>query len=567
MKSTHAHGTAVALTVFVLASAGGAACTGNIGPTGAPSSSAVPTGGMNGTGNNGTGGATGQPLVPGRSPLRRLTRTEYNNTVLALLGDSSQPALQFEPDTLSNGFTNNADTQNVDTTLAQEYLGAAEALSVAATKNLTGLLGCDPTGKEDACLRSFITQFGQRAWRRPLVASEIDSLAAVYTKGRADFDVPTSVQMVLQTILLSPGFLYRVEFGDPTASQKAATVPLTSWEMASRLSYFLIGSMPDAELFTAAQQDALRTPAQVAAQAQRLLAAGNTTAQDRMAQFFVEWLQVSTVDRMKKDVTAYPEFTADLGAAFKAETQSFVKHTLFGGPGDLGTLLTASYSYGPPAVASLYGLTPPAGGGDSRLELDPAQRAGLFTQPAFLATLAKADTTEPVQRGKFIRENVLCGVVPAPPQNANITPPVVTPGTTARQRFTQHRADPGCATCHTMMDPIGLTMENYDGLGKWRDKEGGLPIDASGELIGTDVDGPFVGAVALAKKLAASDQVSACMVKQLFRFGFGRFETTDDDPTIKQLTQKFQSNKRLILDLAVAMTQTPAFLQLQVVRP
>ncbi|HEX3696493.1 MAG TPA: DUF1592 domain-containing protein [Polyangia bacterium] len=570
MKRTLPLRNLVALAAIALASVAGTACTGTIGPR-PGTSSAVPAGGNNGGGNNGVGGNNGAggttslALVPGRSPLRRLTRIEYNNTVLALLGDTSQPALQFEPDTLADGFTNNADTQNVDTTLAQEYLGAAEALSATAIKNLNTLLGCDPTGNEDVCVRSFVTQFGQRAWRRPLTAPEIDSLAAVYTKGRADFDVPTSVQMVLQTILLSPGFLYRAEFGDPAAPATASTVPLTSWEMASRLSYFLIGSMPDAALFTAAQQDTLRTPAQVAAQAQRLLAANNPMAQDRMAQFFVEWMQVSSVDRMQKDVTVFPEFTMDLGAAFKEETQSFVKHTLFGGPGDLGTLLTAPYSYGPAAVANLYGLPPPTGGGDSRFDLDPSQRAGLLTQPAFLATFAKADTTEPVQRGKFVRESVLCGVVPAPPPNANITPPVVTPGTTARQRFTQHRSDPVCATCHALMDPIGLTMENFDGVGKWRDQEGGLPIDVSGELSGTDVDGPFVGAVALAKKLAGSDQVSACMVKQFFRFGFGRFETTDDDPTIQKLASQFQSNKRQILDLAVAMTQTPAFLQLQVV--
>jgi hypothetical protein len=161
---------------------------------------------------------------------------------------------------------------------------------------------------------------------------------------------------------------------------------------------------------------------------------------------------------------------------------------------------------------------------------------------------------------------LLCGTVPAPPQDANITPPKITPGTTARQRFAEHRADPTCATCHVVMDPIGLAMENYDALGRWRDKEFDLTIDASGELIGTDIDGKFVGTVALAKKLAVSEQVMTCLVKNLFRFGFGRFETPADEPTIQRLSAELRANKNQVLELATAMTQTPAFRMLQVSR-
>lgn len=547
------------------------ACVGNVsgsgGGGGAPGGGPGGNGaGGNGVGGSGVGGAimppTG-PLVPGRSPMRRLTRTEYDNTVRALLGDTSNPATQFEAELLAEGFTNNADTQNVGTTLAQQYLGAAEALSVNATKDLPKLLGCNPAAAEGTCLRSFIETFGRRAWRRPLTVTEIDQLGAVYTKGRVDFDIATSTQMVLQVMLLSPHFLYRVEAGAPLTAG-ATTTALTSWEIASRLSYFLLGSMPDETLFTEAARDGLKTPEQVSAQARRLLTAPGTAAQGRLAQFFSEWFRLARIDKMQKDKTVFPEFTPDLGPLLREETEAFVKNTLFGGPGNLATLLTAPYTYASPTVAKLYGITLPAGSAPVRIDLDPKQRAGLLTQPAVLATFAKPDSTDPVHRGKFVWEGLLCGTVPAPPQDANINPPKITPGTTARQRFTEHRADPTCATCHKVMDPIGLAMENYDALGRWRDKEGQLAIDVSGELIGTDVDGPFVGTVALAQKLAGSEQVMGCLVKQMFRFTFGRYETPEDENTLRRLAFDFRGNKQQVLDLAVAITQTPAFRDLKV---
>jgi hypothetical protein len=541
----------------------GAGCTTTVGPPAAMSTAGA--GGTGTAGGMGTAGAGGTvnpaTLAPGRSPLRRLTRVEYDNTVYALLGDKSNPALQFEPDTIADGFTNNADTQNVGTSLAQQYLTAAESLSVTATKDLPKLLGCDPMGQETACVRSFVTQFGQRAWRRPLETAEVDRLVAVFAKGRLDFDVATSTQMVLQVMLLSPAFLYRLELG-AGASSAGTTVPLTSWEMASRLSYFLLGSMPDEPLFALAARDALRTPAQVATAAQAMIAAASPPAQDRMAQFFTEWLHLINVDKLQKDVVAFPSFTPALGPLMRQETETFVKKTLFGGPGDLKTLLTAPYTYASPELAQLYGAPPPDATG--RVTLNPQQRAGLLTQAAFLATQAKSDSTDPVHRGKFIWEGLFCGLVPAPPANVNITPPVITPGTTARQRFEQHRAAASCATCHVVMDPIGLTLEHYDGLGRWRDTENGLTIDVSGELKHTDVDGPFVGAVALATKLASSPQVATCAVRQLFRFGFGRYDTDEDGPTIDYLAAGFQTSKQRFVDLAVSMTQVPAFLQRQV---
>jgi hypothetical protein len=388
----------------------------------------------------------------------------------------------------------------------------------------------------------------------------VDGLVGVYRKARADFDATVSTQALLQAMLMSPNFLYRVERGTPGAA--GPVVPLTSWELASRLSYFLLGSMPDDALFAAAEQDALRTPEQVAAQARRLLSATGGAVTDRVAQFFLEWLRLVNIDRLNKDTATFPAFKPSLSPQLGEETRTFIKKTLFGGPGDLNTLLTAPYTYASAEVAALYGAGPPAS--DGKVMLNPAQRAGLLTQAAVLATFAKADVSDPVHRGKFIWESLFCGSVPAPPANVNITPPMVTPNTTARQRFTEHRSAMGCASCHVVMDPIGLALENYDALGRWRDKENGFVIDASGELKGTDVDGPFVGAVELSRKLATSDKVAGCAVRQLFRFGYGRYDTDEDTPTIDHLAASFQTSQKRIVDLLVAMTQVPAFMKLQV---
>jgi hypothetical protein len=372
------------------------------------------------------------------------------------------------------------------------------------------------------------------------------------------------VQMVLQVMLMSPSFLYRVEHGAANVAAGATVVPLTSWEVASRLSYFFLGSMPDDALFTAAAENELTTPEQVAAQARRLLSVTGGAATERIAQFFTEWLELVNLATLQKDMTAFPTFTPALGPAMLLETQTFVTKTIFGGPGDLATLLTAPYTYAPASVLALYGAGAGAPDTDGKVMLDPTQRAGLLTQPAVLATFAKANATDPVHRGKFVFENLLCGTVPPPPANINITPPIITPNTTARERFAQHDASAVCAACHTYMDPIGLAFEDYDGIGRWRTTEGGMPIDVSGMLKGTDVDGPFTGVVQLAQKLASSPQVAACAVKQLFRFGFGRYETPEDAPTLAQLASTFQTSQQKIVELLVAMTQVPAFLQLEV---
>jgi len=227
--------------------------------------------------------------------------------------------------------------------------------------------------------------------------------------------------------------------------------------------------------------------------------------------------------------------------------------------GRLETLLTAPYSYLNQDLAHYYGVSGPSGTAYERAEFPANQRAGILTQGALLSALAKPNQTAPVLRGKFVREMLLCQQLSPPPPNIVITPPDVRPDATTRQRFTQHSKDPNCAVRHQLMDPLGFGFENYDAVGQFRATDQGFPVDASGQLINTDVDGKFTGAVELAQKLATSAEVRQCLVKQWFRYAVGRAETDDDQCTLQNLGSEFDSAKHDMRELSVKIASSDAF--------
>ena len=534
----------------------GVACQASDGTT----KSQEAAGGAGNSAGSASGGSGGvvvpQAAPPAFAPVRRLTHIEYDNTVRDLLGDTTAPATAFTADVAQDGFTNNAVALSVSPALAEQYLAAAQKLSKTATGKLQELLGCNAAGAgEQACVQQFIRDFGKRAWRRPLTTEEQTRLYGVFSKARADNNqLDTAVQMVLQVLLVAPQFTYLLE---PATQAAGSVAPLDSWQVASRLSYFLLGSMPDAALFAEAEKGALTTAEQVGAQARRLLEL--PLARERIGLFFEEWMQLRNVDRMQKDPTLFPNYSPELGPALQKQVQLFAMRVILDEHGTPADLLTKPYAFMTPELAPLYGVPPTAAGSYTLVNLDPTKRAGLLTHAGILASLAKANQTDPVHRGKFVRERLLCQTVPPPPVNANITPPEVKAGSTTRDRFAQHRADPACGGCHTLMDPIGLGFEHYDALGQWRDQDQGLPIDATGDVTNSDVSGPFDGAVELTQRLAQSQAVKDCLVQTWFRFAHGRSVTPADDGNLAVLRAVFANNAFEISELMVAVTQTQAF--------
>lgn len=491
----------------------------------------------------------------GRSPMRRLTRVEYDNTIQDLLGDASKPAETFPEEEVSLGFDDNADALTVSPLLARGYMVASEQIAARAVAKLPTLLGCDPQKDgSDACAKSFIASFGKRAYRRPVDAALADALFRTFSAGRDAFGFEVGIQLTLQQMLQSPYFLYRVETGIPVTGQPGVA-KLDDWEIASRLSYLLWDSMPDDELFAAAADGKLSTKADVAAQARRMLA--SPRARDAVARFHVQWLDVTDPPE-DKDRTAFPTWSPAIAALLQEETRQFTTRLVLDDDGDLAALLGAPYSYMNADLAKFYGVTGPAGRDFEKIALDGAHRNGVLTQGSVLAVHAHPDQTSPVLRGKFVREQLLCGRLPPPPPNVATNIPTPDPHLTTRERFDQHRKDPACAGCHDLMDPIGYGLETFDAAGLFRTTESGKPIDASGEVTGSDV-GAFRDAADLAKKLGASEDVRACVATQWFRYAYGREESDADACSRDALEAAFAASGYRIRELVVALTQTAAF--------
>jgi hypothetical protein len=504
-----------------------------------------------------------QPLdcskpTPGASPVRRMTRAEYNNTVRDLLGDTTQPAQGFALEEEALGFNNNAANLVTSAALAEKYMLAAEGIAQRATATGMNRIGCDPAALgNEACAQQFIQSFGQRAFRRPLTSEETTLFTDQFSAGLAEGDFVNGIQMVIETALQSPPFLYRVELGvAPMAGE--ITVRLSDWETASRLSYLLWGSMPDEALFTAAEQGKLTTRDEIEAQARRMLQ--DPKAHDAVATFHEQWLDYERIANVGKDAAAFPDWNDAIGPLMREETRRFLDDAVFGEGAGLASLLGSPDTFLDPTLATFYGVTAPAGSGFARVTLDATRRAGLLTLGSLLTINAHSNQTSPVHRGKMVRELLLCDAIPPPPADVMIEAPEPDPDSTTRERFAQHASDNACKGCHALMDPLGFGFENYDAIGRYRERENGTPVDATGELTGTDVDGTFTGAVELAAKLAVSTRVQSCYATQWFRFAYGRGEDTGDTCSLATLTARLSSTNGDIKELLVALTQTDAFL-------
>jgi hypothetical protein len=516
-------------------------------------------------GNGGKPGQSGQALCttdetsPGVTPLRRLTRSEYNNTVRDLLGDSTRPADEFADDPEVDGWSNDASVLGVTPQLADQYATAARELAEAAVASPAALVPCQLSAGDASCVESFVRSFGRRAFRRPLEPEEVSTYLALHQLGVDDSGFSTGVALVIEAMLQSPSFLFRVEIGTPP-KDGARVVPLTSHERAARLSYFFWQTLPDAELDTLAEADALRTPEAVEEQARRLLADEERSA-PAVLSFFSEWLELGHLEHATKTPELYPEFDPALQAAMKLETETFLRHVVFEADARLQTVLTAPYSFVNEPLAALYGIAGPNGDAFEQVTLDHAQRSGILTQASFLAGHATVNTSSPILRGKAVLTRLLCHEIPAPPPGVAAEPPELEPGASTRERFAAHTSDPACASCHQLMDPIGFSFEHYDAIGRWRTHDGDDPVDATGALTGLgDGDVEVDGAVELAKALASADESMRCAPRQAFRWAFGRVLQDADACTRDALEARFSETGGDLRELMIAITQTDAFL-------
>lgn len=513
-------------------------------------------------------------LRPGPAPLRRLTRFEYDNTVRDLLGDGTRPARRLFPvEEIGNGFGNDANAMSISPSLARAYHEVARAeatMLLADAARLGEFLRCDPSLEgELACAHGFIGRFAGRAFRRPVTDEEAVLLSSLFTRVRAlpQQTFHGALGAVVEATLQLPGFLYRAEWGTGPVSE--GIVRVQGYEMASRLSYLLWGSMPDDELLAAAAEGRLRRPEQVRDQAWRMVDDPRARALVRF--FNANQFQLEGVGGLTRDPALYPDFTEELPGLLQEETAIFLDDVIWSGPGDLHTILTANHSFMNARLAAYYGIqSGPVTSQFERVDLEPTRAAGVLTQGGLMASLTPGNShTNPVVRGKYVLTRLLCRTPPSPPSGFAPMLPMVDLTLTTRQRFAAHSASTACSGCHQLLDPLGFAFEHYDPAGRWRDLDNGQPVDATGTITfaGSPLDGPFDGASELAEKLAVSTEVRDCWVGRWVTFAYGRAEVEADACSRLVVQQAFDRSKGNVRAMLVALTQTDAFLYRPEVTP
>ncbi|MDX2053197.1 MAG: DUF1592 domain-containing protein [Polyangiaceae bacterium] len=529
---------------------------GTNGTPGSGGSGALGTGGAGNTG-GATPGTGAQPAViipagsPGPTALRRLSNDEYRATVQDLLGLAAPPADPLIPESRQLGYENFSEVLTVPPVLGSQY--ATMAVRLAAEADISALAPCAAPAMEAECADAFIDRFGKQVHRQPVTAQEHAAYRVVYDLTRTTDTYEIGIRRLLEAMLQSPALLYRMEYGAGAAERT-----LTPYEVASELSYLFLGSMPDAALMEAADTNSLSTPAQIEAQARRLL--GLPRARQSVGKFLEQWFMVSTLPQLVKDPGLFPDFEKTQKAAMGASTDRFIESVVWEGDGTVKTLLSAPFAFVNSSLASVYGVPDP-GQGDTLVQVDVSAmgRSGMLTLPSLLAVQAKENESDPVGRGKFVRTRMFCQALPPPPPNVKIDPPPSNPNLTTRERFAAHSADAACSGCHSLMDPIGFGLEVYDGIGAYRTSENGLAVDASGDLTGTDVDGKFTGGVELASRLAMSASVRQCAAINAARFAYGRKEIATDTQLAATLDMKLGVSGMDVRELLVALTQSASF--------
>lgn len=483
--------------------------------------------------------------------LRRLTHSQYNQTVADLLGDQTQPARQFPTEDIVQGFTNNAEGQSISPLLMEAYARSAARIAKNAARG-----GKIPVCKDAACVAGFVRTFGKSAFRRPLNQEEVARFAKL-----------GDPQLIVEAMLQSPDFLFRSEPGDYGA--------------ASRLSYLLWNTIPDRELMRLADTSQLHDARQVEAAARRLLA--DTRAHASLDEFAGQWLRFDRVRNAIRERRLFPEFNNELATAMTEETSRLFQHLVWNNQ-DFRELFRADYTFVNASLAQLYGLTAPER--EYSLVKFPAgtRRGGILGHASFLTMTSKPEETSPTERGLFVREHFLCQLVPPPPPGVNTTLPSLMEEKpmSNRERLGIHLSNPSCAACHRLVDPIGFGLEQFDAIGRFREKQVALvfpkvdkrknqgtrregtpveiPVDTTANIVGLP-DSAFTSAAEAGRVLANSPVCQRCVVKQYFRYAMNRAETAADQQAIDTIFDRFRRSGFRFQELILGVVTSGPFLE------
>jgi hypothetical protein len=496
---------------------------------------------------SGGGGELDAPACAVRGPrmTRRLSNLQLRNTLQAVFQDSNVPVGDVLNDPVIHGFKADA-TQSVVRDLdAQLIMNNAESVADwAASQKLGQLTSCQ--SMDATCVRGFVETIGKKLYREPVPASSVDAYVEMFG---AEPSFADGARAVISAMLQSSYVLYRRELG---AVGDDGLYHLTPYELASSLSYMLTNGPPDDTLMAAADQGRLATRADLDREAARLL--GTQQSETAFGNFVRNWLVIDDLStRAKMDPTN--QLTDAIRTAMLRETALLFMNVLRS-DAKISELFTASYTFLDQALAGYYGLGGGGGNNFQRVELPASTRGrGLLGNGSILTRHALADRSSPVQRGKLVRERLLCEELQPPPPNVNTNLPVPTGVVTTRQRYKEHSENPFCFTCHSRIDPVGFAFEYFDGFGRKRDQEFGMPIDATGTLAGmADGDIALNGLDSLSTYLATSEQARDCLVHYLSYTAYG-LENCSEDAIKTELAASNGSLKSVVM----AVIHAPQF--------
>lgn len=492
--------------------------------------------------------------------LRRLTRAQFHNAVLDVFGQdidvSSLDDDNWDGDFATIGAAAVATSQTGVEQYQADVEQAVNAVFDDATKG-PKFVGCTPTGKAgDSCVQGFIQTLGRRAWRRPLDSTELARLVSVATTAATALgSAIEGARWATIALFTSPNFLYRPELG---AAGTAGSLRFTGYEMASRLAFLLWNSLPDQQLLDDAASGVLATPDGIRASVTRLLAA--PAGREAVGEFAAEYMRLDRVATQAKDPTLYAAYTPGLQAGMARDMHDVWESVVLDDQASALDLFSTRKVVANSDLASLYGLDPTGLTSTTFKAFTlPADgpRFGILSKAAFLSQWANQKEGSPTLRGRFIRQSLMCQVIPPPPANVNAMLPDIPQGQpmTKRQRLELHRASPTCNTCHGLMDPLGLPLESFDAIGRSRTTDDGLPVDPSGDVDGT----PVANAQAMGVAMSSSDSIAQCMVHKYYSYALGYPERDVDGSVLNTLIASFHASGYKLRDLIVATITQDAF--------
>ncbi len=517
----------------------------------------------------------GKPADPGRVTIRRLNRTEYNNTIRDLFGIDDRPADDFPADDVGYGFDNVGDVLSLPPLLMERYLNAAERVAgrvIVANPASAGsfkpeshrrILFREPAspGEYPDASRAILERFASRAYRRPVTPPELARLTGLVERALADGEsFERAIQIAVEAVLVSPHFLFRVELDSrprglpPAGPSPGRAEPIGDFEVASRLSYFLWSSMPDEPLFRLASEGRLRSPEILSSQVRRMLL--DPKARALVDNFGGQWLQIRNLKGATPDRERFPHFDEPLREAMFRETELFLAEIIREDRSILD-LIDADFTYVNERLARHYGIKGVIGPEFRRVRLDGPERGGLLTHASVLTVTSNPNRTSPVKRGRWVLEQILGAPPPPPPPEVTALKEdrAVDRAVSVRKRLEQHRAQASCAVCHNRLDPLGFGLENYDGVGAWRDREAGAPVDASGTLpSGESFRGP-------AELKARPREFARCLTEKLLTYALGRGLEESDRCAVDRIVQDLESRGYRFSALVQGIVSSDPFLK------